>query len=154
MRKTIYVVDVVPKKTGQKKDKTFWTLYSVVDQDKVKYSTFEDRFIALKGMETEIDYVDEPYISRTDGKQYMSHKILELGHKPVNLGVTQDGMARANNPMNHHPLPSPEMMELSKRIASLEDRVGQLEVNAMDPNGEFAKQVDEEPELKPEDLPF
>lgn len=151
MRKTIYVVDVVPKKTGQKKDKTFWTLYSVIDQDKVKYTTFEDRFITLKGMETEIDYVDEPYISKTDGKQYFSHKILELNQKPVELGVTRNGMDRANNPQNHNPLPSREIYDINARIGALEARIASLENKALDPANEFSEvpPVDDE-----KDLPF
>jgi len=137
MRKTIYVAEVIPKKTGQKKDGSIWTLYYVVDENKMKYSTFEDRFIALVGMQTTIDYVDEPYTSKTDGKQYMSHKILELGQKPVEVGMTRDGMDRANNPHNHNPLPPQEVFEINKRIAALESRVGQLEINSADPNAEF-----------------
>lgn len=78
----IYIADVLEVKSGHGKFGK-WTLYHVISQDNKKYSTFEGKYVSLKGQEVEV-MVEEKEVEK-NGQTYKNLTIIEPKKQQANL---------------------------------------------------------------------
>ena len=109
----IYISEVREVKRGVNKNGA-WVLWNVIDQrdgKETRYSTFEDKYLAMKGQEVEIEYEEKPskMLNPKTGKPYVNKSIIESRVKKETPAYSQ-------------------LTELMGRVGDLEERVQKLEL--------------------------
>lgn len=80
----IYIASCQPVKSGKKKNGEDWTIYEVKTPEGKRYSTFEEKYMALVGQEVEVEIEERESdkINPKTNKPYINWNIVEGKRKP------------------------------------------------------------------------